>query len=75
METEGFSSRDGSSLIRTLPGHFPLDVFQACPSRRRPQDNPRTCWRDKISSLTWEHLGISKEELERFIEEGGGGCP
>ncbi|KAI3364590.1 hypothetical protein L3Q82_011375 [Scortum barcoo] len=40
------------------------EVFQACPTGRRPQGRPRTCWRDYVSQLAWEHLGIPLEELE-----------
>ncbi|KAI3351308.1 hypothetical protein L3Q82_005854 [Scortum barcoo] len=36
-----------------------------CPTgRRRPQGRPKTRWRDYVSRLAWERLGIPPEELE-----------
>ncbi|KAI3373297.1 hypothetical protein L3Q82_006596 [Scortum barcoo] len=40
------------------------EVFQACPTGRRPRGRPRTRWRDYVSRLAWERLGIPPEELE-----------
>ncbi|KAI3356217.1 hypothetical protein L3Q82_017465, partial [Scortum barcoo] len=40
------------------------EVFQACPTGRRPQGRPRTRWRDYVSWLAWERLGVPPEELE-----------
>ncbi|KAI3360350.1 hypothetical protein L3Q82_014667, partial [Scortum barcoo] len=40
------------------------EVFQACPTGRRPRGRPRTRWRDYVSRLAWEHLGVPPEELE-----------
>ncbi|KAI3371631.1 hypothetical protein L3Q82_024197, partial [Scortum barcoo] len=37
---------------------FPREVFQACPTRRRPWGRPRTRWRDYVSQLAWERLGV-----------------
>ena len=34
------------------------------PPGRRPRVRTRTRWRDYISHLVWEHLGIPQEELE-----------
>ena len=51
-------------LIRMPPGRLPLEVFQARPTGRRPRGRPRTRWRDYISLLAWERLGIPQEELE-----------
>jgi len=31
---------------------------------RKPRGRPRTHWRDYISLLAWESLGIPQEELE-----------
>lgn len=31
---------------------------------RRPVARPRSCWRDYIVRLAWEHIGILQEELE-----------
>jgi len=38
-------------------------------SGRRARGRPRTCWRDYISLLTWERLGIPQEELESVTGE------
>ncbi|KAI3364874.1 hypothetical protein L3Q82_000929 [Scortum barcoo] len=52
-------------LFRMPPGRLPREVFQACPTGRRPPDGrPRTRWRDYVSRLAWEHLGVPPEELE-----------
>ncbi|KAI3371227.1 hypothetical protein L3Q82_023540 [Scortum barcoo] len=40
------------------------EVFQACPTGRRPQGRPRTRWRNYVSRLAWERLGVPPEELE-----------
>ena len=50
-------------LLRMPPGHLPREVFQTCPARRRPRGRPRTRWKDYISMLAWEHLGIPQSEL------------
>ncbi|KAI3369500.1 hypothetical protein L3Q82_007714 [Scortum barcoo] len=35
------------------------EAFQACPTvRRRPWGRPRTRWRDYVSQLAWERLGV-----------------
>ncbi len=47
----------------------PLEAFQARPTGRRPRGKPRTRWRDYISHLAWERLGIPQEELENFAGE------
>uniref|UniRef100_A0A3Q2C738 WH1 domain-containing protein n=1 Tax=Cyprinodon variegatus TaxID=28743 RepID=A0A3Q2C738_CYPVA len=44
-------------------------VFQARPSMRRPRGRPRTPWRDYISQLAWERLGIAPEELDQVAGE------
>ncbi|KAF7641622.1 hypothetical protein LDENG_00275920 [Lucifuga dentata] len=51
-------------LIRMTPGRLPREVFQACPTGKRPWGRPRTRWRDYISQLAWERLGVPQEELE-----------
>ncbi|KAK3566846.1 hypothetical protein QTP86_004550 [Hemibagrus guttatus] len=55
-------------LFRMPPGHLPGEVFRACPTGKRPQGRPRTHWRDYVSRLAWERLGVPPEELE----EGSG---
>jgi len=54
------------------PGRLPLEVFRAHSTGRRPRG--RTRWRDYISHLAWEHLGISQEELECVAGEKEAGC-
>ena len=51
-------------MVRMPPGRLPLEVFQARPTGRTPRGRPRTHWRDYISLLAWESLGILQEELE-----------
>ncbi|TWW73527.1 hypothetical protein D4764_15G0009210 [Takifugu flavidus] len=53
-------------LVRMPPGRLPGEVFRACPSGRRPPGRPRTHWRDYVSRLVWEHLGIPPDELEEI---------
>ncbi|KAK3509001.1 hypothetical protein QTP70_015948 [Hemibagrus guttatus] len=51
-------------LFRMPPGRLPGEVFRACPTGKRPRGRPRTCWRDYVSCLAWERLGVPPEELE-----------
>ncbi|KAK3573216.1 hypothetical protein QTP86_015137, partial [Hemibagrus guttatus] len=46
------------------PGGLPGEVFRACPTGKRPRGRPRTRWRDYVSRLAWERLGVPLEELE-----------
>ncbi|KAJ7994746.1 hypothetical protein DPEC_G00252670 [Dallia pectoralis] len=50
-------------LVRMPPGRLPREVFQARRGR------PRTRWRDYISTLAWERLGIPKSELANVARE------
>ncbi|TWW63643.1 hypothetical protein D4764_03G0006510 [Takifugu flavidus] len=52
-------------LVRMPPGHLPGEVFRACPSGRRPPGRTRTRWRDYVSRLVWERLGIPPERAGR----------
>ncbi|XP_055016887.1 AP-5 complex subunit sigma-1 isoform X2 [Boleophthalmus pectinirostris] len=56
-------------LFRMPPGRLPQEVFWACPTGRRPRGRPRTRWRDYVSRLAWERLGIPLEELEDVCVE------
>ncbi|TWW79900.1 hypothetical protein D4764_10G0009300 [Takifugu flavidus] len=56
-------------LVRMPPGCLPGEVFRACPSGRRPPGSPRTRWRDYVSRLVWERLGIPPDELEEVAGE------
>jgi len=39
------------------------------PTGRRPRGRPRTRWRDYVSRLAWERLGIPQEEVESVAGE------
>ncbi|XP_042604086.1 uncharacterized protein LOC122141275 [Cyprinus carpio] len=56
-------------LFRMPPGRLPGEVFRARPTGRRPRGRPRTRWRDFVSRLAWERLGIPPEELEEVSRE------
>ncbi|TWW59137.1 hypothetical protein D4764_06G0006670 [Takifugu flavidus] len=56
-------------LGRMPPGRLPGEVSRACPSGRRPPGRPRTHWRDYVSRLAWERLGIPPDELEEVAGE------
>ncbi|KAK3508726.1 hypothetical protein QTP70_004271 [Hemibagrus guttatus] len=49
-------------LFQMPPGRLPGLVFRACPTRKRGR--PRTRWRDYVSQLAWERLGVPPEGLE-----------
>jgi len=51
-------------LVRMVPGRLPGEVFRARPTGRRPRVRPRTRWRDYVSRLVWDRLGVPPEELE-----------
>ena len=51
-------------LVRMPPGRLPGEVFRARPTGRRPRGRPRRRWRDYVSRLAWERLGVPPEELE-----------
>ena len=57
-------------LVRIPPGRLPGEVFRARPTGRRPRGRPRTRWRDFVSRLTWERLGVLPEELEEVARDG-----
>lgn len=56
-------------LIRMPPGRLPGEVFRARPTGRRPRGRPRTRWRDYVSQLAWERLGVPREELDEVAGE------
>ena len=58
-------------LVRMTPGHLLGQVCWECPIRRRSRGRPRAHWRDDIYRLTWEHLGVLKEEMKEVAEERG----
>ncbi|KAK3574348.1 hypothetical protein QTP86_005151 [Hemibagrus guttatus] len=56
-------------LFQMPPGRLPGEVFRACPTGKRPRGRPRTGWRDCVSQLAWERLGVPPEELEKVSGE------
>uniref|UniRef100_A0A8C6MBU3 Reverse transcriptase domain-containing protein n=1 Tax=Nothobranchius furzeri TaxID=105023 RepID=A0A8C6MBU3_NOTFU len=56
-------------LVRMPPECLPGEVFQARPTGRRPKGRPRTQWRDYVSHLARERLGIRPEELAQVAGE------
>lgn len=55
-------------------GCFPGKLFWAHPTGRRPQGRLRTHWRDYISHVALERLGIPQEKLEDVAREGYLAC-
>ena len=45
-------------LVRMPPERLPRKVLDARPTGRRPRGRPKTRWKDYISKLAWERLGI-----------------
>ncbi|KAK3561115.1 hypothetical protein QTP86_028310, partial [Hemibagrus guttatus] len=56
-------------LFRMPLGCLPGEVLWACPTGKRPRGRPRTRWRDYVSRLAWERLGVPLEELEEVSGE------
>ncbi len=56
-------------LFRMPPGCLPGEVFRARPTGRRLRGRPRTRWRDYVSRLAWERLGIPPEGQEEVSRE------
>ncbi|KAI3377231.1 hypothetical protein L3Q82_009143 [Scortum barcoo] len=50
------------------PGRLPREVFQACPTGRRPRGRPRTRWRDYVSRTG---LGTPRDPPEELEEVSG----
>ena len=69
LRVESSQSRWFGHLVRMPPGRLPGEVFQAHPAGRRPKGRPRTRWRDYISWLAWERLGIPQSELVDVARE------
>ncbi len=49
-------------LVRMPSSCLPREVFQVRPAGSRPRGKLRSQWRDYISTLAWEHLGIPQSE-------------
>ncbi|KAK3542976.1 hypothetical protein QTP70_008512 [Hemibagrus guttatus] len=56
-------------LFRMPPRRLPGEVFRACPTGKRPRGRPRTRWRDYVSRLAWERLGVPPEALKELFGE------
>ena len=56
-------------LSRMPAGRLPREVYQACPTGSRPRGRPRTRWRNYISDLAKERLGIPEPELANVAQE------
>ncbi len=56
-------------LFRMPPGCLPGEVFWARPTGKRPRARPKTCWRDYVSQLAWERLGIPPEVQDEVSRE------
>ena len=55
-------------LVRMPPGRLPGEVFRACPTGRRPGEDPGHAG-ETVSRLAWERLGIPQEELDEVAGE------
>ncbi len=60
-------------LFRMPPGRLPWKVFQARPTGRRPRGRPRTRWRDYVSRLAWERLGVPLKSWRKWLGRGKSG--
>ena len=56
-------------LSRMPAGCLPREVYQACPTGKRPRGRPRIRWRNYISNLAEERLGIPEPELADAARE------
>lgn len=59
-------------LIRMPPWPLPLEVFWACPTRRRPWDRPRADWRGYVCIM--RGLGTSQDPPQRAGQCGSACC-
>lgn len=56
-------------LVGMPPWHAPREVIQARTFRKRTLGRPRTIWRDYVSTLAWECLGIPQSESKDVARE------
>lgn len=68
-EESGVGNKSEQKQMLKSPGRLPREVFQACPTRRRPRGKQWTQWRNCLSQLVWEHLRILPDELEEVTGE------
>jgi len=60
-------------LVRMPPCSLHLEVFRAQLTGRRPQEGPRTHWREYTSHLAWEHLWIPQRRWRDSLGRGTSG--
>ena len=63
-DTSQAALKSEENLSNEAQVSLPGEVFRARPTGRRPRGRPRTRWRDYVSWLAWERLGVPPEELE-----------
>ena len=56
-------------LVWMPPERLPRKVLDARPTGRRPRGRPKTRWKDYISRLAWERLGILPEGVEEVAQD------
>jgi hypothetical protein len=56
-------------LVRMPLERLPRKVLDARPTGRRPRGRPKTRWKDYISKLAWERLGILPEGVEEVAQD------
>ncbi len=56
-------------LARMPPGCLPREMLQVRPAGRRPWGSLKSRWRDYISALAWEYVGIPQSELADVASE------
>lgn len=59
-------------LIRMLPGCL---MLEAHPTFKSPQERLKTHWRDYISHLAWEDLGVLRMNLKVLMVREMSGLP
>ncbi|KAI3366339.1 hypothetical protein L3Q82_000503 [Scortum barcoo] len=58
-------------LFRMPPGRLPREVFQACPTGRRPRGKTQdTLERLYVSRLAWERLGSPRKSWRKCLGHG-----
>ncbi|XDV13498.1 hypothetical protein PO909_001890 [Leuciscus waleckii] len=62
-------------LFRMPPGCTFREGVPACPTGRRPRGRHRTRWRDCVSRLSWECLGVPRKSWRKCLWRGKSGHP
>ncbi|KAI3365057.1 hypothetical protein L3Q82_010177 [Scortum barcoo] len=63
---------ESAEVARASVSGCPLDASlgrcsRHVPTGRRPQGRPTTRWRDYVSQLAWEHLGIPRKSWRKCL--------